>query len=122
MVKQMLITKKKLNLILIAVWIAALLALATMWISAEREEVRELPFSLQIESNGMTETVSIWKGEEELFYAFLPGYADLSRTGIHLHTNRPVSIDGVRLTEGMPCGAFQTDTLYELTCSVTQRS
>ena len=72
--------------------------------------------SVQVPSDTGWETIRCWRGETGEYWIFLPAYADLSRMRIHsVRTGTEVTMDGIRLTQGMSCGGFRLDTAYELT-------
>lgn len=67
------------------------------------------------ETTGASEEILCWNQDDERCFVFLPSYADLSRTEIHLNESRTCRLGGAELTQGMNCGSFVLDTDYELT-------
>ncbi len=84
---------------------AALLLVMLLAFSASDETQALSLFSLQLSVDGGTETVRCYKSEDEQYFVFLPGFAELSAAKIRLHTGEPLEINGLTLTEGMNCSS-----------------
>ena len=80
----------------------------------QTEQRAAAPFDLRISAGGADEVISLWE-EDGAYYAFLPGYADLSKVRIKLNTSVPVYVDGKAITDGMSCEMFRPGDVYDLT-------
>lgn len=61
-----------------------------------------------------TEKIRCWAEDDDEFYLFLPGYADLSEVRLQSNVSNTVYLDGRELTEGMDCSWVQLDVPYDL--------
>lgn len=68
--------------------------------------------SFRIPSGEGMQTVSLWEKEDGRFYVFLPAYADRKQVTIDLHTQNPLQINGIGISDGMDCSSFSLDTPY----------
>ncbi len=94
---------------------AALMIMLTGYLIGLQSGTQMQPlFSAEVFGSGGTERVDCWMNGEGKCFLFLPGYAEMEEVRMKMNTENPVFIDGVQLTGGMDCGAFQTDTEYEL--------
>ena len=60
--------------------------------------------SVEIHSDGRTEEVKLWMGPGEMYYLFLPSYADLSQTQVRRHVMGPVLLNYQKVGGAMTCG------------------
>lgn len=78
----------------------------------------ELPFAISIPSGDETETICCWNNGKGESFVFVPGYITLSEAVVELNTGSRVALNGVPLSDGMSCGAFELDVQYECTYAV----
>ena len=82
----------------------------------EENPLSFLSFRVVSEVNAeASEEILCWNQDDERCFVFLPSYAELSRTEIHLNESINCRLGGTELTQGMNCGSFALDTDYELT-------
>lgn len=101
-----------------AVYILTVLLMAEvlfLW-SKEAKWNSHIPLSIGIVSEKGEEKVSCWKESEGVYYAFLPGYAQLDRITLYKNTFLSVKMDGERIQDGMTCEMFALDTPYTVLC------
>ena len=60
--------------------------------------------SVEIHSDGRTEEVKLWMGPGEMYYLFLPSYADLAQTQVRRHVMGPVLLNYQKVGGAMTCG------------------
>lgn len=94
-----------------------LLGIVVFYASIQMNQEKSLPISVQVFSNEKSEYIHCWEDGEGAVYIFLPAYADLKKTKIHLDTSAPVWIDGRQLCDGDACDTFQMNIPYELSYS-----
>lgn len=82
-----------------------------LWIEFQPAEV---PFYIEVQCKGGTERYGCWRGANQQYYVFLPGYVDLSQSRIVLNTDDPMFIDNERLNEETDCSEIQEDYAYKL--------
>lgn len=93
---------KRKNLIIIC--FSALLFLAAAVGAVLEQKWSNLhSISVDVISEGGVERVNLWMGPGEMYYLFLPGYADLSQVQIHRNLLGPVSVDYKPVADGMDC-------------------
>ena len=97
--------------------ILLLLVIDLCVISAESEIL-----SFRISSGTDEQSITLWNNDAGQNYVFLPSYAKLEDVRIALHTNTPVSIDGVQLKENMVCARFAEGIPYRFSYAVWGRS
>ena len=68
--------------------------------------------SFQAWSGDNCETINLWKQEDGHFYVFLPSYAELERVTVVSHTASSVSINQIKLENGMHCACFSAGVPY----------
>lgn len=61
-----------------------------------------------------TEVISTYNAQDGNYYVFLPAYADMEDVRVDVPYFQPVSLDGIRLENGMDCSGFQLETPYAL--------
>ena len=97
---------------------AAVLAAALLFAAgdaASTDQGQEV-FLLELTSEQTTERIRTWRDGAGSLYVFLPSYARLDQTRIRLTNGRTqVWIDGEPVFDGMDCGGFALDRVYELT-------
>ena len=74
----------------------------------------EYSISLEVISEGGTEKIEIWEGPGEMYYLFLPGYADLSQVKIRCNAWGTILLDYKPVKDGMDCGDFPLNEPMEL--------
>lgn len=77
-------------------------------------EQKRFPFFIAICADGKEETL-LCQQEEESAYFFIPSYAEAGALTIHVDGISGVSLNGVRLSDGMDAEAFPVNTPMELT-------
>ena len=101
-----------------AVWLLTAFFLAVSIFVGLRDRTPDAAlFSVRISSDGRTETIDCWENEEGEAFVFLPSYAQPSGTQIHLNGSRKVSVNGIRLTDGMTGDCFAWNVPSEMTAS-----
>ena len=88
----------------------AVLMLLACYLCAVSPQEERLCF--RISSDGRTQKLSLWKGKNDTYCVFLPGYAKMEQVQIALPAGKNVSIHGVLLEDGMTCGAFSPGIAY----------
>ena len=72
----------------------------------EREWSGQHSITAEVFSDGRSEEVKLWMGPGEMYYLFLPGYADLSQTQIRRQDIGPVYLDYKKVAGSMDCSDF----------------
>lgn len=93
---------KRKNLIIICFSVFLLLVAGFVGIK-ETEWNRTHSISVEILSDGRTEEVKLWMGPGEMYYLFLPSYADLSQTQVRRNVMGPVLLDYQKVRGSMDC-------------------
>ena len=91
---------KRKNLIILC-FSALLLLVAVLGGIKEYEWNKPHSISVDVVSEGGVENVKLWMGPGEMYYLFLPGYADLSQTQIRCNVLGNISLDYRRVTDKM---------------------
>lgn len=107
---------------IIYIFSALLLTVVVLMAMWQAEEPRDAGVSFSVDAQDRMERISLWENGEDHYYAFLPGYAELSQVQICLDTDSSVSIGDMLLTDGMRCGDFQLNTPYDFCYSVGGKS
>ena len=94
---------KRKNLIIIC-FSALLFLAAAVGAVLEQKWSKLHSISVDVISEGGVERVNLWMGPGEMYYLFLPGYADLSQVQIRRNLLGPISVDYRSVTDGMDCG------------------
>ena len=68
---------------------------------------------IQVESGGKTEQIRLWKNSDGVFYAFLPGYADLEDTFL-ISAGERERVADMALEDRISCKKFALNTEYSL--------
>lgn len=102
--------------IIICMFTVLLLLLAGIASTQELDVTGEvsLPLSFSVASEAATEEIVCWKDAQSDYYVFLPGYGMLEDVTANLPDGQQISLGGTPLSDGMSCGAFQTDVPYEI--------
>ncbi len=97
-------------------WILCTIVLATTaFFAVFYNNVSDSSICFRIENeSGDSEVVTAFEAEEGNYYVFLPSYAKMEKVKYEKNTAKTVSIDGIKLSEGMSCEAFVLETEYEL--------
>ena len=85
-----------------------------LWAPSAPEEM----LSFRIDSGGAIADISLWEAEDGRCYVFLPSYARPEDVRISVHSKAQVSINGIRLEDGMTCEAFAEGTVYGFSYTV----
>ena len=98
---------------------AAFLLLAVLFWRQEPEVQQPLqkasvPISVQVSTDGRTEQITCWEDGEGKYYLFLPSFADLVQTEIHLEPGVECILDGKTLVSGQTCTGLQPGNSYAL--------
>ena len=80
----------------------------------QRERKIEDLLFLEIETGQTVEKISVWKAENDILYAFLPGYVNMSQITIKKTRDISIAINGYQIQTGMNCVGLQLDTPYEI--------
>ena len=72
----------------------------------------EMGLTAELRAGGRTEPLVCWKSEENVWFVFLPGYAELSQVRLRTHTFRTVKLDGEYVPDGMNCGELELGKEY----------
>ena len=83
---------KRKNLIIIC-FSALLFLAAAVGAVLEQKWSKLHSISVDVISEGGVERVNLWMGPGEMYYLFLPGYADLSQVQIRRNLMGPISVD-----------------------------
>lgn len=108
--------------IIICVFTTVLLVVSTVAMICADKPENSSPFYVTVSSETGTERIHCWKNENGEYYVFLPSYADLSQAKIYLDTDNTVTVDGVKLKNGMLCKDFETSIPYNLSYSAFFKS
>lgn len=92
--------------------ISAVLMLFVVILCAEQKT--EAILSFQISTGTDAESISLWKQGGGRCYVFLPAYAKLEDVTIRLHTDVPISLNGLELKSEMDCASFSEEKPYVL--------
>lgn len=92
-------------------------------IKEAKAEANSAPLlSVQIPSESGEEWVNCWKSEKGEYYVFLPSYADLSKTKIHVKKHGTVYVENQQIKDGMTCENFRLNDHYTLRWGEEQTS
>lgn len=80
----------------------------------EKAWSRTHSFSVEVLSDGRSENVKLWMGPGEVYYLFLPSYADPSQVQIRRNVSGSLLLDGKKLYSGMTCEEFPLNESMEL--------
>ncbi len=107
---------KKNRIITYLFTVVLLIAIVFVWkvLADDKEDVL---FTVQIESNEVSEDIKCWKNENDEYYVFLPSYADLSDSKIVLNSENRITIGDKVLKYGMSCDSFELNVPYNLSYS-----
>ena len=104
---------KRKNLIIIC--FSALLFLAAAAGAVLEQKWSKLhSISVDVVSEGGVEEVNLWMGPGEMYYLFLPGYADLSSVRMQTSGDSEFLIDGTEVSDGASCAGYSLDQSYSL--------
>ncbi len=101
--------------ILLYITTALLLAFIVIGVLYQIQSEHTLELEFTVFTNDGSENIEPWKNEDGNYYAFLPGYAQLSQTYIILNSDTEVRIDGILLHDGMSCEGFEEGVSHSLT-------
>ena len=104
---------KRKNFIVIC-FSALLFLLAAFWGFQEYQGKKTHSISVDVVSEGGTEEVKLWMGPGEMYYLFLPGYADLSQVQIRCNVLGPIYLNNQRLRDKMDGSIFDLEEPMEL--------
>ena len=92
---------------------ALLLAVIVFLLAGSMTSDNNIPMSVLVESGNQMERI-VGFYTNDVWYFFLPSYADLDTTKIELNTETSAVMDGKPLYDGMFCGNFAFDMAYDL--------
>ena len=75
----------------------------------EQQWSSDASISVDVISEGGTEEVKLWLGPGEMYYLFLPSYADLSQVQIRRNLLGSISLDYQQVSRGMNLGQFSLE-------------
>ena len=93
---------KRKNVIIICFSVLLLLVAGFVGLK-ETDWNRTHSISVEIQSDGRSESVKLWMGPGEMYYLFLPSYADLSQTQVHRNVMGPVLLNYRKVKGSMNC-------------------
>ena len=106
--------KQKRGIIVIITILLGLIFILGYWLYYnEAEKILDI----SVMANGKTEKISLWAGNDDNIYIFLPSYAQLPLTTIFVRNLTTVTIDGNVVLNSMDCSAFQLNVPYCVTYS-----
>ena len=106
--------KQKRGIIVIITILLGLIFILGYWLYYnEAEKILDI----SVMANGKTEKISLWAGNDDNIYIFLPSYAQLPLTTIFVRNLTTVTIDGTVVLNSMECSAFQLNVPYCVTYS-----
>ena len=105
-------TKQRKILYLVSV---ALLVLVLLLCVISFDQNTRLPLSFCICTENTDEEITVWQSETGEYYAFFPGYTDLSNVKMRLNTSKRLFCDNIQMEDGTDCGQLQFDMPYSVT-------
>ena len=93
----------------------ALLFLAAAVIVYYQEQWEDFPLTVIVESEAGREKIQSWKKIPDIFYIFLPGYADPEGAKIQTNWFHPVSIEGESVGKDASCADYPFDVPLRMT-------
>lgn len=104
----MVLSVQEQRIVPIIITVLLLVLIAFLCGNAGIEEI----ISFQILSGEDMQTISLWEQEKGRYYVFLPSYAKPENVKIILHTGCPVTLDHIKLENGMRCTHFSEGKAY----------
>lgn len=107
--------KKRIFILVFTVFLLGGAMLIASHEQLNRADSPEEAVSFVVTSNGSSKAISLWTGDGETYYVFLPSYADLSQVKARLKSRDAVYINGCLLTNQTTCDSFALNTAYPFT-------
>jgi len=98
-----------------SIYLATLVLLVLVFVACffQTRQSSDLPVSVILNTREDTQEIQLWRNDDNICYIFLPSHAELTQVQVALHTEEPVSINGVRIADGMSCGGYFLNIPYD---------
>ena len=103
----------KISRLPILIFVVILIGITVLLYGYNKEENQKMPFKVTVSSSGREEEIKCWM-DEQIYYVFLPAYANLKDTQININTSSDIYINDVEVHEGMCCDIFELNTPYQI--------